>query len=178
MVNGELQRVEYQVLPTICFSCGKYGHLKEQCTSPAAEKISVSREVSGNTELVDSTLGGGGIGVWSVDGGGAEISEGTEGFTKSEGRKSRKSKIGFKIFENQAEKVNGDGLIKEVVEDLGLHFVGLGTKDLANRQVNKGGPRESVAGILFVGSWSTKDQYFDAEGFPVGLQEQRAKTIS
>ncbi|MBA0723048.1 hypothetical protein Golax_003665 [Gossypium laxum] len=46
MVNGELQRVEYQVLPTICFSCGKYGHLKEQCTSPAAEKIIVSREKS------------------------------------------------------------------------------------------------------------------------------------
>ncbi|MBA0568406.1 hypothetical protein Golob_005904 [Gossypium lobatum] len=68
MVNGELQRVEYQVLPTICFSCGKYGHLKEQCTSPAAEKISVSREVSGNTELVDSTLGGEGsaFGLWMV----------------------------------------------------------------------------------------------------------------
>ncbi|MBA0767084.1 hypothetical protein Gotri_016039 [Gossypium trilobum] len=33
MVNGELQRVEYEALPTIYFLCGKYSHLKELCPS-------------------------------------------------------------------------------------------------------------------------------------------------
>lgn len=33
MINGEVQRVEYEALPTICFSCGKYGHVKELCPS-------------------------------------------------------------------------------------------------------------------------------------------------
>ncbi|PPD75432.1 hypothetical protein GOBAR_DD27638 [Gossypium barbadense] len=33
-VNKELQRVEYEVLPTIYFSCEKYGHTKEMCPSP------------------------------------------------------------------------------------------------------------------------------------------------
>lgn len=31
LVNEALQRVEYEYLPTICFSCGHYGHIKEIC---------------------------------------------------------------------------------------------------------------------------------------------------
>ncbi|KAH1090967.1 hypothetical protein J1N35_018224 [Gossypium stocksii] len=31
LVNGRRQRAEYESLPTICFSCGKYGHTKEIC---------------------------------------------------------------------------------------------------------------------------------------------------
>ncbi|KAK5792686.1 hypothetical protein PVK06_033803 [Gossypium arboreum] len=31
LVNGRIQRVEYEALPTICFTCGKYGHTKEIC---------------------------------------------------------------------------------------------------------------------------------------------------
>ncbi|KAK5837166.1 hypothetical protein PVK06_012976 [Gossypium arboreum] len=30
-VNGRIQRVEYEALPTIYFTCGKYGHTKEIC---------------------------------------------------------------------------------------------------------------------------------------------------
>ncbi|KAH1047388.1 hypothetical protein J1N35_038172 [Gossypium stocksii] len=30
-VNGLYQKVEYEALPTICFTCGKYGHTKELC---------------------------------------------------------------------------------------------------------------------------------------------------
>ncbi|MBA0608789.1 hypothetical protein Godav_020972 [Gossypium davidsonii] len=33
-VNKELQQVEYEVLPTIYFSCEKYGHTKEMCPLP------------------------------------------------------------------------------------------------------------------------------------------------
>ncbi|KAK9046473.1 hypothetical protein V6N11_052360 [Hibiscus sabdariffa] len=31
LVNGKIQVVEYESLPTICFNCGKYGHLSETC---------------------------------------------------------------------------------------------------------------------------------------------------
>ncbi|MBA0556596.1 hypothetical protein Golob_026680 [Gossypium lobatum] len=56
MVNGELQNVEYEALPTICFACEKYGYFKDQCSSPMVEKNNVSGEVSGN--MVNSTFEG------------------------------------------------------------------------------------------------------------------------
>ncbi|KAK5813593.1 hypothetical protein PVK06_029044 [Gossypium arboreum] len=31
-VNGEIQRVEYDDLPTVCFTCGKYEHVRELCS--------------------------------------------------------------------------------------------------------------------------------------------------
>lgn len=31
MVNGVVQRVEYENLPMVCFSWGHYGHIKEIC---------------------------------------------------------------------------------------------------------------------------------------------------
>ncbi|KAK5838342.1 hypothetical protein PVK06_007071 [Gossypium arboreum] len=31
MVDGTVQQVEYEALPTVCFTCGKYGHVKELC---------------------------------------------------------------------------------------------------------------------------------------------------
>ncbi|MBA0788264.1 hypothetical protein Gotri_026714 [Gossypium trilobum] len=54
-VNGELQRVEYETLPTICFSCGKCGHLKEMCPSPVADggaEISMGTEGFAKSEEV------------------------------------------------------------------------------------------------------------------------------
>ncbi|KAH1066052.1 hypothetical protein J1N35_031039 [Gossypium stocksii] len=33
IVNGLHQKVEYEALPTICFTCGKYGHIKELCAA-------------------------------------------------------------------------------------------------------------------------------------------------
>ncbi|KAH1083520.1 hypothetical protein J1N35_023281 [Gossypium stocksii] len=32
MVDRAVLRVEYEALSTICFSCGRYGHVKEMCT--------------------------------------------------------------------------------------------------------------------------------------------------
>ncbi|XP_039009957.1 uncharacterized protein LOC120138570 [Hibiscus syriacus] len=31
LINGRVQIVEYESLPTICFSCGRYGHVKDIC---------------------------------------------------------------------------------------------------------------------------------------------------
>ncbi|KAK8513602.1 hypothetical protein V6N12_052779 [Hibiscus sabdariffa] len=31
VVNGKVQLVEYESLPTVCFNCGKYGHMNENC---------------------------------------------------------------------------------------------------------------------------------------------------
>ncbi|MBA0818484.1 hypothetical protein Gohar_028192 [Gossypium harknessii] len=58
LVNGELLRVEYEALPTICFSCGKYVHLKEMYPSLAANKGNETRKISGNSELNESKIGG------------------------------------------------------------------------------------------------------------------------
>ncbi|KAK5773019.1 hypothetical protein PVK06_049322 [Gossypium arboreum] len=33
-VNGEIQQVVYEALPTVCFTCGKYGHVKDLCSLP------------------------------------------------------------------------------------------------------------------------------------------------
>ncbi|KAL4362829.1 hypothetical protein GQ457_04G015580 [Hibiscus cannabinus] len=43
-INGRLQVVEYESLPTICFECGKYGHVKDVCP------------VGNNAKAVDTTI--------------------------------------------------------------------------------------------------------------------------
>ncbi|MBA0752987.1 hypothetical protein Gogos_019972, partial [Gossypium gossypioides] len=52
LVNGELQWVEYEALPTICFSYEKYGHTKEMCSSPT---MTTNSEKGGGLE--NSSLG-------------------------------------------------------------------------------------------------------------------------
>ncbi|MBA0712682.1 hypothetical protein Golax_011764 [Gossypium laxum] len=31
LINGKDQRIQYESLPVVCFSCGRYGHIKENC---------------------------------------------------------------------------------------------------------------------------------------------------
>ncbi|MBA0648153.1 hypothetical protein Goklo_015927 [Gossypium klotzschianum] len=42
LINGRSQKVEYESLPTICFYCGRYGHVEGICTfrkpGPTVEK--------------------------------------------------------------------------------------------------------------------------------------------
>ncbi|KAH1080301.1 hypothetical protein J1N35_020062 [Gossypium stocksii] len=40
LVNGRLQRVEFEALPEVCFLYGKYGHLKNVCPSSLTGKSS------------------------------------------------------------------------------------------------------------------------------------------
>ncbi|PPS00398.1 hypothetical protein GOBAR_AA20259 [Gossypium barbadense] len=39
LVDGEVQRVEYESLPTVCFNYGKYGHVKELCLSVGVDAV-------------------------------------------------------------------------------------------------------------------------------------------
>ncbi|MBA0733918.1 hypothetical protein Gogos_017881 [Gossypium gossypioides] len=38
LINGNLQRIEYESLSSICFSCGQYGHVKELCLISTCDK--------------------------------------------------------------------------------------------------------------------------------------------
>ncbi|KAH1047923.1 hypothetical protein J1N35_038707 [Gossypium stocksii] len=48
LMNGQLQKVEYESLMTICFHCGRYQHVENMCpfsiTRPSVEKKSNSSE--------------------------------------------------------------------------------------------------------------------------------------
>lgn len=33
LINGKMQKVEYEFLSTVCFHCGRYGHTKELCSN-------------------------------------------------------------------------------------------------------------------------------------------------
>ncbi|KAK5833462.1 hypothetical protein PVK06_017296 [Gossypium arboreum] len=46
LVNREIQRVAYEALLMIYFSCGKYGHAKEMCLSLAVNPVSESKKVA------------------------------------------------------------------------------------------------------------------------------------
>ncbi|GMI87739.1 hypothetical protein HRI_002443200 [Hibiscus trionum] len=41
LINGNVQIVEYEALPVICFGCGLYGHLKDSCPDARTEGASV-----------------------------------------------------------------------------------------------------------------------------------------
>ncbi|KAK8563441.1 hypothetical protein V6N12_035587 [Hibiscus sabdariffa] len=37
LVNDKLQVIEYESLPTVCFECGKYGHVNDSCPTTVSE---------------------------------------------------------------------------------------------------------------------------------------------
>ncbi|MBA0792917.1 hypothetical protein Gohar_017371 [Gossypium harknessii] len=44
LINGRIQRVEFEALPVVCFSCGRYGHLKNVCPFSLTGKITISSQ--------------------------------------------------------------------------------------------------------------------------------------
>ncbi|KAH1130538.1 hypothetical protein J1N35_001916 [Gossypium stocksii] len=51
-INGTLQRIEYEALRTVCFTCSKYGHVKDMC-SPV--------KIGQNPATVDGSLSNGAV---------------------------------------------------------------------------------------------------------------------
>ncbi|XP_017621897.1 uncharacterized protein LOC108466040 [Gossypium arboreum] len=51
LINGREQRVEYESLSTICFHCGRYGHVESICNFKVAE---ASMRVNGDSPVEES----------------------------------------------------------------------------------------------------------------------------
>ncbi|KAH1045761.1 hypothetical protein J1N35_036545 [Gossypium stocksii] len=51
LVDGLVQRVEYEALPLVCFACGKYGHTKEMCNQTLS-----NQNPEGLANKVDNSL--------------------------------------------------------------------------------------------------------------------------
>ncbi|MBA0602960.1 hypothetical protein Gorai_003120 [Gossypium raimondii] len=55
LINGVIQRVEYEYLTTMCFSCGHYGHIKELCPNKIDEQKAIEAGVA-NGQTFDATI--------------------------------------------------------------------------------------------------------------------------
>ncbi|PPD73667.1 hypothetical protein GOBAR_DD29407 [Gossypium barbadense] len=55
LINGRLQRVEFEALPEICFSYGKYGYLKSLCISSLTDRNSHGGEENSKSSLSSGT---------------------------------------------------------------------------------------------------------------------------
>ncbi|KAK5794435.1 hypothetical protein PVK06_035661 [Gossypium arboreum] len=51
LINGNPQRIEYENLCMVCFKCGRYGHIKENCSSNTNPP-----ELKGDGELMEQTF--------------------------------------------------------------------------------------------------------------------------
>lgn len=40
LINGKIQKIEYEFLPTVCFQCRRYGHVQDYCSSKNIVPIS------------------------------------------------------------------------------------------------------------------------------------------
>ncbi|KAK8683425.1 hypothetical protein V6N13_039486 [Hibiscus sabdariffa] len=55
LINGQMQVVEYESLPTICFTCGKYGHVSEFCPGSSSAHEHFNPHSESATKKNDST---------------------------------------------------------------------------------------------------------------------------
>ncbi|MBA0661773.1 hypothetical protein Goklo_006024, partial [Gossypium klotzschianum] len=64
LINGYLQKIEYENLPVICFSCGRYGYSKENCPNVVHTTEPV-KETEPKVVMSKSTaIGDGDYGPW------------------------------------------------------------------------------------------------------------------
>ncbi|MBA0578880.1 hypothetical protein Gorai_021151, partial [Gossypium raimondii] len=69
LINGRVQQVEFEALPTICFSCGKYDHPKSSCSSSLTDQIIHGGKEDSPTVMnneVDPTAMRDAFGPWMV----------------------------------------------------------------------------------------------------------------
>ena len=52
-INNRVQKVEYEDLPTICYSCGRFGHVVEACMF---SKKGVNTDVTTNDKMVENPV--------------------------------------------------------------------------------------------------------------------------
>lgn len=65
LVNGKVQRVEFEALPTVCFTCSRYGYLKGHCPSTLIDqnievnkgRISDSLDKESNSTVIGKSFG-------------------------------------------------------------------------------------------------------------------------
>ncbi|MBA0700581.1 hypothetical protein Goari_027097, partial [Gossypium aridum] len=73
LINGQKQNVEYESLSTICFHCGRFGHVENSCPFKISESLSekenapseVSLEIQ-NTNKVGAEKENGNFGPWMI----------------------------------------------------------------------------------------------------------------
>ncbi|KAL4388104.1 hypothetical protein GQ457_09G011910 [Hibiscus cannabinus] len=51
VINGRVQIVEYESLPTVCFSCGTYGHVQENCPKLNSNVDSAPSDAAPSTNI-------------------------------------------------------------------------------------------------------------------------------
>ncbi|KAI9114162.1 hypothetical protein K1719_014812 [Acacia pycnantha] len=56
-VNGKSYRVEYEGLPHICFSCGRYGHSKERCGVTSNSQGRITNQEPSPTVTMETSSG-------------------------------------------------------------------------------------------------------------------------
>ncbi|MBA0787424.1 hypothetical protein Gotri_006751 [Gossypium trilobum] len=73
LINGHKQNVEYESLSTICFHCGRYGHVENSCpfknSETPSEKENTPSEMASefqNTTKVDAEKEHGNFGPWMI----------------------------------------------------------------------------------------------------------------
>ncbi|KAA3461146.1 GroES-like zinc-binding alcohol dehydrogenase family protein [Gossypium australe] len=58
IINRNLQRIEYESLPVVCFSYGRYGHKKDSC-SHSLKTSALGEEVVSSAETIQENMAAG-----------------------------------------------------------------------------------------------------------------------
>ncbi|KAH1106714.1 hypothetical protein J1N35_010482 [Gossypium stocksii] len=112
LMNWLYQKVEYDDLPSICFSCGRYGHTKELCISPQTKKLLGKSQSYTTTTKEVSKDDGDVYGPWMVVERKSKRTSRSSNRNKIDLRKGGKSGTRFEALENMEVTAMEDGIIK------------------------------------------------------------------
>ncbi|KAH1130005.1 hypothetical protein J1N35_001383, partial [Gossypium stocksii] len=106
LVDGIVQKVVYEALPIVCFACGKYGHVKETCSSVVADPIP-ARHHGEHSVRVDNPTTGNPNGEDAVSNS-SGVDSGFGLWMLVERKSSRRGKKDF-LAEDKAKQTNKNG---------------------------------------------------------------------